>query len=184
MKLLTGGHTLPHLEEHHCIRTVRCRLIADQPHLSRSFQGRTRKPVRYARRLLHQTERDIPLHAPHQIMLKCNVCRPFCCLRIVVPGNEIHVFSPLLIIQTVIKAHQIGRNLRIRNPFLNRRILRPEILQHAVRHEPLVIQRNAGEHASSFFKMFAQKIRRHNLFPFIEGMSPEMRVPRLIHGIQ
>ena len=117
-------------------------------------------------------------------MLKCNVCRPFCCLRIVVPGNEIHVFSPLLIIQTVIKAHQIGRNLRIRNPFLNRRILRPEILQHAVRHEPLVIQRNAGEHASSFFKMFAQKIRRHNLFPFIEGMSPEMRVPCLIHSVQ
>ena len=117
-------------------------------------------------------------------MLKCNVCRPFRCLRIVVPGNEIHVFSPLLIIQTVIKAHQIGRNLRIRNPFLNRRILRPEILQHAVRHEPLVIQRNAGEHASSFFKMFAQKIRRHNLFPFIEGMSPEMRVPCLIHSVQ
>ena len=104
-----------HLEKQHRICPMSHSLIAPQTHNPRTLQRIVRQPVGHTWRLLHQHKRLSPFDSPHQVMIHGNSgVRIFIC-RIIVPGDKIHGFCPHLVIQWLIKSHEICGNLCIRN---------------------------------------------------------------------
>ncbi len=73
--------------------------------------------------------------------------------RIVVPGYEIHVFCPHLIIQIGKRSHQVCRNRNIRRDGVEGVIFQPVAVQDAFGIKTPVIQRNTLKSRSVRRKM-------------------------------
>ena len=114
----------------------------------------------------------------HQIMVHGNSGRIGPLRRIVVPGNDIQAGRPFLIIQRLIRAHEVGGDAGVRDLHPDSFRLRLVIGQHAVRIKPFIVQCYGLIHTSGFLEMFTHHTGSHDLIPVIEGMSPESRVPQ------
>ena len=123
-------------------------------------------------------------------MLHGDLCRSGVRFRIIIPGNHVHVPSPLLIVEHRIKAHQVRRH-RGRFVVLPDGVpLQPEIIQDAVRHEAAVVNRDPRKCSlftskfSAFLPRdpFAEGIWQHDLIPIVNVVAPEGQVPCLVQG--
>ena len=146
VEFLAGSAASPQLKELDRIRAVSDSLPALGPHLAWALQGVVGLPVLLARRLLHQHKGSI-FQAPHQIVAHGRETPGRVVGRVVVPGDDIHLFCPFEIVQLFISTHEVCGDDGLFVVFPDSVPLVHVVLKHAVRIEPLVVDGETGKSA-------------------------------------
>ena len=183
VELLTAANTAAQLEELDGICTMSHRLKALRTHLAGFLQRIVGLPVLLAGSLLHQHKRRI-LQTAHQIVAHSGEAPGGIIAGIIIPGYNIHFLGPLEVVQVLVGSHQIGGDGGIRIVLANYIALHFVIFQHAVGHEPAVIDGQTGESGTvAIFHTITQCIGQNDLIPIVNGMAPELQIPSLVDGL-
>ena len=168
----------PPLEVHDRIRPVGHRLIRPEAHDSGPLQGIMCLPVLLRRSLLHQQEGLAFFQAAHQGMLERHIRHRRVFDWVGVPGDDIQLCRPLVIIQSLKCTHQVGGNWNIWSDLTQNGGFGFETAQEAVRLEAIVIDPKCLETALTVVG------RRLDLRPLRKCVPPERGVPAAIDFFQ
>ena len=142
MEFFASSHTSSQLEELDRVCSMCQCLVALCTHLSRTLQRIVFLPVLLAWCLLHQHKRLI-FQSSHQIMRHSDTAPRRIICRIIVPGNNIHLFCPFEIIKSLERSHQVGCDKSIRFHAADGIALHLKARKLAVRIESTVINRDS-----------------------------------------
>ena len=103
--------------------------------------------------------------------------------RVVVPRDDVEVFSPFEVVKRLVSTHKIGGHCDVRGVLLDPLILTEVTLEQAVGLKAVVVEGDPLKRRAGMVKLaqvFAEDIGRNDLLPVVKGVSPKTGVPAFV----
>ncbi len=135
--------------------------------------------------LLHQPEGGAVLQSAHQVVGEGGPGRRGVEGRVVVPGGEVQVGRPAVVVEGAVEAHEVGGDGRVRVVGADRLLLGQEAAEEGVGGEAEVVEGDALEgRVVGAAPVFGESVRRLDLVPVGVAVGPEGGPPGVVEGLE